>query len=134
MIGLRVTTLRTWTGEVHIIPNSTIQTVTNFSVYNSYALVDVSLSYEEDISKAIGKLEQILQNLHENNDNIVSLPQVLGIQTLGENNLSVRLHLECRPNTRQTIIRELNREIEQRMSQADMPAIKGAAYLPDEKG
>jgi small conductance mechanosensitive channel len=134
VIGLRVTTLRTWTGEIHIIPNSSIQAVTNFSVYNSFALVDVSLSYEEDISKAIAKLEQILQNLHEKNDNIVSLPQVLGIQTLGESNLSVRLHLECRPNTRQSIIRELNREIEGQMGKSDMPVLKGAAYLPDEKG
>ncbi|MBC8080619.1 MAG: mechanosensitive ion channel family protein [Gorillibacterium sp.] len=134
VIGLRVTTIRAWTGEVYIVPNSTIQAVTNYSINNSFALIDLSFSYEEDISKAIKELDQILLTLHERNDNIVSLPIVKGIQSLGESNLSVRISIECRPNTRQGIIRELNQEIERKLKLLHMPTVKGAAYLPDEKG
>ena len=134
VIGLRVTTIRAWTGEVYIIPNSTIQTVTNYSIYNSFAMVDLLFSYEEDISKATLELDQILLALHEKNDNVVSLPVVKGIQSLGESSLSVRISLECRPNTRQDIIRELNQEIERKLKLTHMPTVKGAAYLPEEKG
>ncbi|MCL6459692.1 MAG: mechanosensitive ion channel family protein [Gorillibacterium sp.] len=134
VIGLRVTTIRAWTGEIYIIPNSTIQAVTNYSIYNSFALVDLLFSYEEDISKAIIELDQIFLALHEKNDNVVSLPVVKGIQSLGESNLSVRISIECRPNTRQDIIRDLNQEIEQKLKLSQMPTVRGAAYLPDEKG
>ena len=43
-IGIRVTRIKSWTGEVHIIPNGNIKQVTNFSTYNSIAVVDVSIA------------------------------------------------------------------------------------------
>src|SRR5574342_986255 len=51
-IGLRTTKLKSWTGEVHILPNGSIMEVTNFSLNNSLAIIDVGIAYEEDIDKA----------------------------------------------------------------------------------
>jgi small-conductance mechanosensitive channel len=48
-IGIRVTRVKSWTGEVHIIPNGNIKQVTNFSVYNSLAVLDISIAYEADV-------------------------------------------------------------------------------------
>ena len=51
MIGLRTTRIKSWTGEVHIIPNGSIIEVTNYSIYNSLAVVDISVAYEENIKE-----------------------------------------------------------------------------------
>ncbi len=133
-IGLRVTTLRAYTGEVHILPNSTFTAVTNYSMGNPVAVVDLSFSYQDDVERALRELQPILERLYESNSNVVSLPLVQGIQTLGESNAAVRITLECQPQTRQSVIRELNREIERRWKEAELPPVKGASYLPEEKG
>jgi small conductance mechanosensitive channel len=135
-IGLRVTTIRAWTGEIFIIPNSQIQSVTNFSLYNSVAVVDLQFSVEEDIERAMKVLREILQNLNEKNDNIVKEPVLQGIQTLGETTAALRVAVECRPNTQAEVIRELNREIEKRLKDKELqfPPLKAVNYAPGEKG
>ena len=40
-IGLRTTKIKSFTGEVHILPNGTISQVVNYSMKNSLAIVDV---------------------------------------------------------------------------------------------
>ncbi|PNB70813.1 mechanosensitive ion channel protein MscS, partial [Pseudomonas sp. FW305-BF6] len=42
-IGLKTTKIRSATGELHIIQNGMITEVTNFSLHNSVALVDISI-------------------------------------------------------------------------------------------
>lgn len=133
-IGLRVTTIRAWTGEIYILPNSTILAVTNYSMSNSFAVIDLSFNYQDDVEKAIRELKPILQQFHETHPSLVSEPVVQGIQTLGENNAAVRISLECQPNTRQSIVRELNLELERKWKETALPPVKGATYLPEEKG
>ncbi|WP_058300560.1 mechanosensitive ion channel family protein [Gorillibacterium timonense] len=133
-IGLRVTTIRAWTGEIYILPNSTIQAVTNYSMSNSVAVIDLSFNYQDDVEKAIEGLKPILQKLYETNPYVVSEPVVHGIQTLGESNAAVRISLECQPNTRQSIVRELNLELERKWKDEELPRVLGATYLPEEKG
>ena len=43
-IGLRVTRVKSWTGEIHIIPNGSILEVTNYSINNSIAVIDISVA------------------------------------------------------------------------------------------
>ena len=45
-IGLRTTKIKSFTGEVYIIPNGSISQVVNYSLENSLAIVDVSVPYE----------------------------------------------------------------------------------------
>jgi small conductance mechanosensitive channel len=110
-IGLRVTKIRSWTGEVHIIPNGSITQVTNFSIHNSLAVVDVSISYEEDIDKAMKVLKETIKSHYETNENMVAEPEVLGIQQLGASEVVMRITAECKPNTHVAVARELNAEI-----------------------
>ncbi|MCS7463102.1 mechanosensitive ion channel family protein [Paenibacillus doosanensis] len=110
-IGLRVTRIKSWTGEVHIIPNGTITQVTNFSVNNSVAVVDVSVAYEEDVDKALAVMrETVLQN-YETNVNMVKAPEVLGVQSLAGVNITLRVTVECKPNMQFAVARELYAEI-----------------------
>lgn len=108
-IGLRVTRIRSWTGEVHIIPNGSIQQVTNFSVYNSTAVVDISIAYEEDVERTVEVLKQTVQDAYPDIENVTKPPEVLGIQTLGASDVVIRVTAECKPNTHVAVERELRR-------------------------
>ena len=60
-IGLRTTKIKSWTGELHILPNGSIIEVTNFSINNSIAVVDIAIAYGEDIAKAEKVIEDTIQ-------------------------------------------------------------------------
>ena len=47
-IGLRTTTVRAFTGEVSVIPNGSIRTLTNYSRTNSLAIVDIPVALSAD--------------------------------------------------------------------------------------
>ena len=52
-IGIRTTVIRDFTGDIHSIPNGSIIGVTNHSRNDIRFIVDVNISYEEDIEKVI---------------------------------------------------------------------------------
>lgn len=110
-IGLRVTKIKGWTGEIHIIPNGTIQQVANFSIHNSVAVIDVSVAYEADIDKAIRVLKETAMEVYKKNEDIVEEPEVLGVQSLGASEILLRVTAECKPNTHFAAGRIMNEEI-----------------------
>ncbi|SDD86700.1 small conductance mechanosensitive channel [Paenibacillus sp. UNCCL117] len=110
-IGLRITRVRSWTGEIHIIPNGTIAQVTNFSIHNSLAVIDVPVSREADIAKTRKLLEDTIKKGYEENVDLVKEPQVLGIQNVGGSEITLRVTAECKPNTASSVTRKLNEQI-----------------------
>lgn len=110
-IGLRITKIKNWTGEIHIIPNGSITEVTNFSINNSVAVCDVSVAYEADIDRAISIIRDTALKVYEGNENMVKEPEVLGVQTLGASDVVLRVVSECKPNTHFAVARELNAEL-----------------------
>ena len=64
-LGVRVTKLRDFSGELHIIPNSNIGTVTNKTRGAMRALVKVNVSYEEDIDHVIKVLDDLCKEIRK---------------------------------------------------------------------
>lgn len=110
-IGLRVTRIKSWTGEVHIIPNGSITQVTNYSANNSVGVMDISIPYSSDVDKAMRVIKDTAVRVYEPNDNIVKEPEVLGVQKLGASEVIIRVTMECKPNTQHEAARILNAEI-----------------------
>lgn len=106
-IGLRITRIRSWTGEVHIFPNGTITQVTNFSLQNTLSVVDVSVAYEEDLKQVEDVLREVLRMAQTELTDIVAEPQILGVQALGPSEVTMRVTAECRPNTHHGVNRNL---------------------------
>jgi len=106
-IGLRITKIKAWTGEVHIFPNGTINQVTNFSMQNSIAVVDVSVAYEEDLEEVQNVIKEVTKKAAEENDDIVHEPQVLGVQAFGPSEVIIRVTAECKPNEHHAVSRLL---------------------------
>jgi small-conductance mechanosensitive channel len=134
-IGIRVTRIKSWTGEVHIIPNGNIKQVTNFSVYNSLAVIDVSISYEADIDAAVEILRCVVKDVYEQSEDIVNAPEVLGVQMLGSSEVKLRITAECKPNTQAAIARIMNAEIKKRFDKngIEIPYPKTVTYLRTER-
>ena len=62
-IGLRTTKIKSFTGEVSILPNGTISQVVNYSMENSLAIVDVAIPFEVGVEKTEKLIENYLQSL-----------------------------------------------------------------------
>lgn len=106
-IGLRVTRIKSWTGEVHIFSNGTITQVTNFSLENTLAVVDVSVAYEEDLKQVETILHDVLERAQEEIPDIVKKPDNLGVQALNPSEVIIRVTAECNPNTHFAVGRRL---------------------------
>jgi moderate conductance mechanosensitive channel len=117
-VGLRVTKIRAYTGEIHIIANSQINQVTNYSKSNSLAVVDVSVAYEEDLHRVFRVLEQVGAEAHDELENIVGKPQVLGVQDFGPHDVIVRMTVDCKPMENYPVARELRRRIKEAFDEA----------------
>ncbi|QMV42178.1 mechanosensitive ion channel family protein [Cohnella cholangitidis] len=120
MIGLRATRIRNWTGEVHIIPNGLINEVTNFSVNPLLAVVDITIAYENTIEEMMTTIRNVLNQL--NNPNITATPEVLGIQTLAFNQMTIRITARCKPNTTGEVTRLINTELKKAFEAAKTEA------------
>ncbi|WP_028594534.1 mechanosensitive ion channel family protein [Paenibacillus assamensis] len=136
MIGLRSTRIHSWTGEVHIIPNGNITDVTNFSLNNSIAVVDVSIAYEENIDKATEIMKETLEKLPEQNTNMVKVPQVLGVQSLAASGITIRIIAECKPFTQAVVSRLINLEVKKSLDEhgIEIPYPKMVTYHRQEQG
>lgn len=110
-IGLRTTKVKTWTGELHILPNGNITEVTNFSLYNSMAVVDLSLSYEGDISRAEQVITELLAGLPDKYEEMVKPPEILGVQNLAASDVVLRIVAETLPMKHFIVARALRKEL-----------------------
>ena len=73
-IGLRTTKVKSYTGELHIIPNGTITVVINYSIYNSLALIDVSVAAETEIPTLEKNIQEFLKDLPSKYEELVKPP------------------------------------------------------------
>lgn len=111
-LGLRITRIRSFNGELHIIPNGEIKAVTNASRGNSLAIIDVGITYESDQEKALGILTEVASAYFENNkDKAAERPSVLGIIRLEEYGVIVRTVVKTQQLMHWDVERELRKLI-----------------------
>ncbi|MGM0830900.1 MAG: mechanosensitive ion channel family protein [Bacillota bacterium] len=110
-IGLRTTKIKSWTGELHIFPNGNITEVTNFSIHNSIAVVDVSIAYEENIEEAEKVMQELLLALPQKYEDLVNPPELLGVQTLGASDVVIRIVAETVPMRHWYMARMIRKEV-----------------------
>jgi moderate conductance mechanosensitive channel len=134
-IGLRVTKIKSWTGELHILPNSSITEVTNFSIHNSIAVVDISIAYEEEIPQAEKVIQELLEELPKKYEAMVKTPEYLGVQNLGASEVVLRVISEVKPMEHWATGRAMRKEIKLRFDEngIEIPFPRLVMYRRDEK-
>lgn len=97
-IGIRTTVIRDFTGDIHSIPNGSIIGVTNHSRNDIRFVVDVNISYEEDMEKVIGIIESTCEDFKIENEEYISEPiEVSGIIALGISSVTIRVTGKAKP-------------------------------------
>jgi small-conductance mechanosensitive channel len=111
-IGLRTTTLRDQEGIAHIIPNGKIDTVSVMTKGWSQIVLDLDVAYNTDLDRAIGAVEKILKEYAaEFPANVLAEPQVLGIESFGDNSVKIRSTLKTTPGKQWDAARLIRRRI-----------------------
>lgn len=119
-LGVRVTKLRDFTGELHIIPNSNVQIVTNRTRGAMRALVKISIAYEEDIERAIKVLEKVSEDLAKSNENIIEGPTVLGVTEFGGSDVVLTVVAKTKPMEQWAVERAMRKAIKEAFNREDI--------------
>jgi moderate conductance mechanosensitive channel len=110
-IGLRTTKIKNFSGELYIIPNGNIAEVTNLSLHNSMAIVDVSIAYEGDIERTEKVIIELLETLPSKYDDFIKPPELLGVQNLGPSEVILRIVAETSPMRHLFVSRLIRKEL-----------------------
>jgi small conductance mechanosensitive channel len=119
-VNLRRTVLRDLEGRVHTIPNGEIKIVSNLSKEWSRSVLDLGVSYREDIDQIIDLLMQIGKELEseETYKSAVLEPlKILGVERFGESQLVIRMMVKTAPLKQWEVGRELRRRIKKRFDE-----------------
>jgi small-conductance mechanosensitive channel len=113
-ITLRATVLRGVDGTVWHVPNGQIVRVGNRSQLWSVALVDVTVGYDADLDRAATVLRDVATELcarEEYAPSVLEAPQVLGVEALGADGVTLRLIVKVAPGSQWDLQRALRQAI-----------------------
>ena len=111
-IGIRTTVIIDFTGDIHSIPNGSIIGVTNHSRNDIRFIVDVNISYEEDIEKVIDILKLACEDFKNENKEYISEPiEVSGVTALGALSVTIRIVGKAKPLSQGNMENELRKAI-----------------------
>ncbi len=116
-MNLRMTIVRDLNGAVHFIPNGEIKVATNLTKEWSRAVLEIGVSYEEDVDRVSHVLTEIGQELADDETFgtlVLESPQVLGIEALTDSQVTIRILAKTLPLKQWDVARELRRRIKMR--------------------
>jgi moderate conductance mechanosensitive channel len=119
-LTLRITTLRAFDGTLHVVPNGNIQVVSNKSKGWARAIVDVRVAYGEDVDRVREVLEELFEEIRKDTvlkEWIMEGPSILGVESLADYALVVRVIADTRPSKRWDAERRLRERITRRLSE-----------------
>lgn len=113
-IGLRTTKIRDGSGDLHILPNSVINQVTNSCRGKMRALVDIPLALDADVAQAVAVIQAAADKVaSEMAAVIIDPPVVLGIQAITATEVLIRVVAYAKAMEQWSVERELRRQLKQ---------------------
>lgn len=119
-VGLRSTVLRDLEGRVHTVPNGEIKIVSNLSKEWARSVLDVPISYQEDVDEVIRLLSQVGKEMEAQEPYKSALLepfQILGLEQFGDSRLIIRMTVKTAPLKQWEVGRELRRRIKARFDE-----------------
>jgi len=109
-ITLRETSVRRRDGALAIIPNGEIKQVINYSKRFVRAVVDVGVSYEGDLERALAVLEQVGRDAGADIPDITG-PPGLRVRDFNDSDIGLRMSVPVRPGMHWDVACELRRRV-----------------------
>ncbi|MDX3190743.1 mechanosensitive ion channel family protein [Streptomyces sp. MN03-5084-2B] len=132
-VGLRITTLRDVKGTVWYVRNGEVLRVGNSSQGFAVAVVDVPLGYTADVERATTVLADAASAATEGDalkDNILEPPEMLGVETVTPEGLSLRLTVKVRPGKQWAVQRALRAQLLAALEEAGFDPPLGRLFPP----
>jgi moderate conductance mechanosensitive channel len=135
-MSLRNTVLRDDDGTVHIVPNSSIQIVSNTTRDWSQLALKITVAYSEPSDKIVKLLNEVGEEVRHDGafaEDIVSDIQVPGIDRVGHGEAEYLMLIKTRPNKQYAVSRELRRRIKACFEKNNVQAAgPGRIYVMDQ--
>ncbi|WP_090740848.1 mechanosensitive ion channel family protein [Mesobacillus persicus] len=112
-VGLRTTQIRSFNGTLNYIPNREITSVSNHSRGNMRALVDIGISYDDNIDKAIEVMQRACDLVAAENPVIADGPNVIGVQAFGSSEVVLRVIARTENGEQWAVERQLRKAIKE---------------------
>jgi small-conductance mechanosensitive channel len=108
-MNLRVTQLRHGDGRLITIPNSMVDRVENQTRLWSRVDLLITVAYDSNIEQVLSVIHNVAQGLYDDpqwRDKFYNPPQVLGVETLSHEGISIRVWLDTQPMQQFAVGRE----------------------------
>ena len=119
-LTLRRTVLRDLEGRVHIVPNGEIKIVSNLSKEWARSVLDIGISYRENLDRVIDVLSRIGKEMESDErfkEALLEPFHILGVERFGESQLVVRMAVKTAPLKQWEVSRELRKRIKNRFDE-----------------
>nr|WP_267956651.1 mechanosensitive channel protein [Halomonas sp. MCCC 1A17488] len=111
-LSIRSVGIRDLAGAYHIVPFSSVDTVSNYMREFGYHVGEYGIAYRESIDEAIVALRDAFDELAADDDhkmNIVAPLEVAGVVALADSSVNIRVRIKTTPGTQWGVGRAYNR-------------------------
>ncbi|MBD3413473.1 MAG: mechanosensitive ion channel [Candidatus Aminicenantes bacterium] len=122
-INLKLTRLRDLEGNVHFIPNSIIDIVSNKTKEYSCYLLDIGVAYREDADEVMEVIKDIDKEMREDpnwKEQILQPVEIFGLDRFDDSAVVVRARTRTLPAKQWGVGREFKRRIKKRFDELDI--------------
>lgn len=137
-ITIRSVGLRALDGTYHVIPFSSVDTVSNYMRDFAYHVGEYGIAYRENVDDAIHHLHKAFDELRENPEqavNIIDDMAVPGVVSLGDSAVNIRIMIKTKPGTQWGVGRAFNRLVKKHFDAAgiEIPYPHTTLYFGQDK-
>ena len=113
-ITLRTTQVRALNGDLYVVPNGEVRVLANQTRDWARVVVDVGVAYEENLDRALRILEEGAAAFAQDpvfEADLLEPPQVLGVHSLGDSAVMVRIMVKTQPSKQWAAGRALRKSL-----------------------
>ena len=113
-ITIRTTSIRNYNGNIYIIPNGDIRTISNMSRGYKRAIVNVPCPYEENQERLVTMVKEEMEIAAREVEGVKSVPDVMSIVAFDKNSVRLQVAVVCPIGEHWRIEREIRTRIKAR--------------------
>ena len=120
-VFLRVTKLRDLEGRLHTLRNGNIDTVINYSREWVYAVVEVSVAYQMNLTKVLQVLREAGEELcRQEPERVLDDPEIQGVEAFQDSGILIRTVTRVHPGTHLDMERRFRKIVKEFFNQHDI--------------